>query len=86
MAKARTRILAGALILALPAGAALAQGITMPTNKPKAMSDEEMQQKAEQERAYKSAIGKIPDQKPNADPWGNVRGASTDQNKRPNSK
>jgi hypothetical protein len=33
--------------------------------------------KAQQERdsAYKSAISKMPSQKPATDPWGNIRGA-----------
>jgi hypothetical protein len=72
------RTIASAIIVALLAGPAAAQTtMSMPLNNgPKALSDDEKAQKAEQERAYKAAIGKIPDQKPATDPWGNVRAAS----------
>jgi hypothetical protein len=73
------RIVAGAIVLALLTGPATAQSMNMPLGATKTMSDDEKAQKAEQERAYKAAIGKIPNQKANADPWGNVRGTGASQ-------
>ena len=55
-------------------------GLNMPMDDEKQLTDEEKAKKAERERAYKNAIGKIPDQKPTADPWGNVRGAEQKKN------
>jgi hypothetical protein len=79
MAKAVLSIAAGAIVAALLTGSAVAQSMNMPLGGTKTLSDDEKAQKAEQERAYKAAIGKIPDQKANTDPWGNVRGAGTPQ-------
>jgi hypothetical protein len=78
-----TRLLASAAFIAMVSGSAHAQGMTMPMGgDSKSLTDEEKAKKAEQERAYKSAIGKIPDQKANTDPWGTIRpaGSQTKQN------
>ena len=72
-------MLRGGVVAAWLGGAAVAQSMNMPLGGTKTLSDDEKAQKAEQERAYKAAIGKIPDQKANTDPWGNVRGAGTPQ-------
>jgi hypothetical protein len=55
-------------------GSVLAQmpPMNFPMGKEKTLTDEEKAKNAQREQDYKSAIGKIPDQKP-ADPWGNVR-------------
>jgi hypothetical protein len=80
-------LLTAATLFALWAGPALAQGFNMPMGETKQLTDEEKQKKADQENAYKSAIGKIPDQKAKTDPWGNVRDAGTAQsNQRSNTK
>jgi hypothetical protein len=81
MAKAR-RLMGvglGAIVAALLTGPAVAQSMNMPLGATKTLSDDEKARKAEQEKAYKAAIGKIPDQKANTDPWGNVRGAGASQ-------
>jgi hypothetical protein len=72
---------AGAIVAALLTGPAVAQSMNMPLSvgDGKTLSDDEKARKAEQEKAYKAAIGKIPDQKANTDPWGNVRGAGSSQ-------
>jgi hypothetical protein len=52
-------------------------------------TDVEVNTERERDKAYKSGLGKIPDQKAKVDPWGNVRGAATppsDQTQRPASK
>lgn len=68
-------LVAGVLVTIVAlTGSALAQAPAMnfPMGKEKTLSDEEKAKNAQREQDYKSAIGKIPDQKP-ADPWGNVR-------------
>jgi hypothetical protein len=55
----------------------------------KAKSEDELKYEAEQDEAYKSGLSKIPDKKTSADPWGNIRGATTSQStvkQRPSSK
>jgi hypothetical protein len=52
-------------------------------------TDVEINTERDREKAYKSGIGKIPDQNAKVDPWGNVRGAATpqsNQTQRPASK
>jgi hypothetical protein len=78
-----TRVLASAALLASLNGSAYAQSMNLPMGgDTRPMTDEEREKKAEQERAYKAAIGKIPDQKPSSDPWGTIRpsGSQTKQN------
>jgi hypothetical protein len=55
-------------------------GITLGGDK-KAKSDDDIKYEKELDQAYKSGVGKIPDKKVNADPWGNVRGAATPPSK-----
>jgi hypothetical protein len=43
----------------------------------KAKTDDEIKYERQLDQAYKSGLSKIPDQKPKADPWGNIRGAVT---------
>ena len=75
-------VFAGVMIFAVttPAIGQTTPGLNMPMGDEKQLTDEEKEKKAERERAYKNAIGKIPDQKPSADPWGNVRGAEQKKN------
>jgi hypothetical protein len=48
---------------------------------------DEIKYEQELDQAYRSGISKIPDKKANADPWGNIRGAtSPSSQKRPSSK
>jgi hypothetical protein len=50
-------------------------------------TDEEVKQEQDRERAYKSGISKIPDQKAKVDPWGTVRSTPAPANpQRPASK
>ena len=68
-----------ALTIALPASRASAQ--TMPsmnviTDKP-GLTEEEKQKQAEQDRAYREQLKKLPAQNVKKDPWGNVRSAET---------
>jgi hypothetical protein len=64
---------AGALI-ALLTGAASAQipGVNL-APQDRQVSKEELEKRQATEDAYKSALKKIPDQKPASDPWGGVR-------------
>jgi hypothetical protein len=80
MQMARSKLVVGALSTAMTAalltGYAAAQTpeLHMPMGgDAKTMTDEEKQQQDEREREYKDAVKKIPDQKANTDPWGNVR-------------
>jgi hypothetical protein len=56
----------------------------------KAKTEDEIKYERDLDRAYKSGLNKIPDQKPKADPWGNIRGAATSPSnanqRRPSSK
>jgi hypothetical protein len=84
--------------MAVPAYAQLAPGSAPEGAKPsvtlggdkKAKSDDDIKYERELDKAYKSGLSKIPDQKAKADPWGNVRGAATPQSnptqRRPSSK
>jgi hypothetical protein len=47
----------------------------------KTMTPEEKEQEAQQQKAYRDSLRKIPDAKASNDPWGNVR--STDTPKTP---
>ena len=40
-------------------------------------SPEEKEQEAQQQKAYKESLKKIPDAKTSSDPWGNVRSVDT---------
>lgn len=83
MPMARSRRVMNAFIagmtVALLTGSAAAQSLNMPMGASKSLTDEEKERQAERERAYKDAIRKIPDQKANTDPWGNVRDAGSTQ-------
>jgi len=76
------RIALGLVMTVLLVGSALAQApsLMFPMGEEKQQTDEERAKNAERERNYKSAIGKIPDQKA-ADPWGNVRSSEPAPNK-----
>jgi hypothetical protein len=77
------RMALGLMMTAMLMGSALAQGLppmSFPMGGDKQLTDEEKAKNAERERAYKAAIGKIPDQKA-ADPWGNVRSSEPQSNK-----
>lgn len=67
-----------ALIVALMAGPASAQGIgtnILPDTPAKTPDQIEREQAIE--RDYKETLKKIPDGKANSDPWGSVRGAES---------
>jgi hypothetical protein len=76
------------MAMATPAGAQISPNLVGEGMHRK--TDVEVKQEQEREKNYKAGISKIPDQKGNADPWGNVRGAATPQSKqsqqRPGSK
>ncbi len=74
----RMRVFPMAMVLAVLAGPVYAQGVNLMAGERRLTSEEIEKNKAIDE-AYKSTIKKIPDQKPNADPWGNVRGSNATQ-------
>jgi hypothetical protein len=73
------RIAAVFALLAGPAYAQMPNINLMP--EVKSMTPEEKEQEAEQQKAYRDSLRKIPDAKASNDPWGNVR--STDAPKTP---
>ena len=78
------RLLPACAVAALVLGPAFAQpasqspssSIGIPFNPEKLPTEEEIQKRKDAERAYDAAIQKIPDKKPSADPWGNIRPSS----------
>jgi hypothetical protein len=85
---AKSRLVVGALSAAMTAalltGYAHAQSpeLHMPMGgDAKQLTDEEKEQQAEREKAYKDAVKKIPDQKAKADPWGDVRNSAPNTKK-----
>ena len=78
------RLLPAGAIAALVLGPAFAQPapqsssstIGIPLNPERPLTAEEIQKRKDAERAYDAAIQKIPDKKPSADPWGNIRPSS----------
>jgi hypothetical protein len=85
MARSRPVVntLSAAMTAALLTGSAAAQvpSLSMPMGgESKALTDQEKDQKAEREREYRDAVRKIPDQKANTDPWGNVRNSTPSTN------
>jgi hypothetical protein len=73
------RVAAVAMLLASPAFAQL-PNLNLLQDKP-GKTQEEKEADAAREKAYQDSLKKIPDAKPPADPWGNVR--STDAPKAP---
>lgn len=49
----------------------------------KSKTPEEKEQEAQQQKAYKDSLKKIPDAKVSNDPWGNVRSAETPKTSAP---
>lgn len=76
------KTVAAALLIAVLATPAFAQGIKQTRA---GSSPEEIKEKAEraksEDRAYNAAIGHIPEKKTSSDPWGNVRGSGSALNK-----
>jgi hypothetical protein len=73
------RRLVAATIIVMMGGPALAQiSPNLMGDGIKLKTDVEVKQERERENGYKAGLSKIPDQKANSDPWGNVR-ASTPQ-------
>lgn len=72
------RILTATAIMAALAGPAGAQGLNILQDKPP-LTEEEKQKIEDTDRAYRAARQKIPEQKTPADPWGNVRNATSPQ-------
>ena len=63
-----------AAIIALLTTAASAQSMNI-LGGSKMVTEDEVKAQQERDSAYKSAISKLPSQKPATDPWGNIRGA-----------
>ena len=61
------------VMLAVLTGPAFAQGINLLQEGKRPVTQEEVDRQKAIDEAYKSSMGKIPDQKPSTDPWGNVR-------------
>jgi hypothetical protein len=74
------RVAALIMLLATPAFAQLPQMNLLQDNKPP-KTQEEKDAEAARDKAYQDSLKKIPNAKPPADPWGNVR--STDTPKAP---
>jgi len=69
-----------AVLIALPGGAAMAQGVPMPGIQfggGNQMSPEEKARQEKLEKAARDAQSKLPDQKASNDPWANVRSSET---------
>jgi hypothetical protein len=69
------RIAAVFAVLAAPAFAQVPNINLMPELK--SQSPEEKEREAEQQKAYRESLKKIPDAKTSSDPWGNVRNVET---------
>jgi hypothetical protein len=73
-------MLSAAAVIALLTGPAYAQietpHINLLADSP-AKTQEELDQEAVQQKAYKDSLRKIPDAKTSSDPWGNVRAVDT---------
>jgi hypothetical protein len=69
------RIAAVVVLLTAPAYAQAPNINLMPELQSK--SPEEKEQEAQQQKAYKESLKKIPDAKASSDPWGNVRSVDT---------
>ena len=67
-----------AMALALLAGPVYAQAINL-VPQDKRLTNEEIERNKQIDEEYKASIKKIPDQKPNNDPWGSVRGSGASQ-------
>ena len=71
------RIAAVMVLLAAPAYAQMATPNINLMPELQAKSPEEKEQEAQQQKAYKESLKKIPDAKASSDPWGNVRSVDT---------
>jgi hypothetical protein len=69
------KALVTAAIIALATTGASAQSMNILQDKKRMVTEEEVKAQQERDSAYKSAISKVPSQKPATDPWGNIRGA-----------
>ena len=69
------RIAAVFALLAAPAYAQMPNINLMPDVK--SQTPEEKEQEAQQQKAYRDSLKKIPDAKASNDPWGNVRSPDT---------
>ncbi|HXX02723.1 MAG TPA: hypothetical protein VEJ37_00210 [Xanthobacteraceae bacterium] len=58
---------------AQPAQQSSSPSLGIPLNSERLPTEEEIQKRKDADRAYDAAIHKIPDKKPSADPWGNIR-------------
>jgi hypothetical protein len=67
----RAKILSAAIFLAFTAPAFAQVNIAMPTEKIK--TQDEVDRDAKRDQEYKASMQKVPDQKANNDPWGNIR-------------
>lgn len=79
------KIIQVAAVLALLAGTASAQSLNILSGERRVTPQEAAREKV-LEGEYQSAVGKIPDKKASADPWGTVRpktDASAGKQKRP---
>jgi hypothetical protein len=83
------KFIQGGAILALFAGPSFAQvpqapqgaqpnqsSLGIPLSTEKALTQEEIDRRKANDRAYDAAMRKIPDKKPPADPWGSIRPGS----------
>ena len=74
--RAAVGVAVGAVVLLTAPAYAQAPNINlMPELQSK--SPEEKEQEAQQQKAYKESLKKIPDAKASSDPWGNVRSVDT---------
>ena len=67
----RARILSAAMFLAFTAPAFAQVNLALPSEKYK--TQDEVDRDAKRDQDYKASMQKVPDQKANNDPWGNIR-------------
>jgi hypothetical protein len=79
------KIVRAAVRLVLLAGPAYAQmgGAMNMIPEDKKKTPEEIEREAVTDKAYRDSLRKIPNSKPNSDPWGNVRGPDSSKAAQP---
>jgi hypothetical protein len=71
----RCRLIQAGAILALSTAPVIAQ-MSVPLNPKRPPTQEELDKQKAADQAYEATMHKIPDKKPPADPWGNIRPSS----------
>jgi hypothetical protein len=67
--------MAAALVMQIPSAQAQPSALKGPSDKQKAHDAEVRAYEKQTDKAYRDTLKQIPDAKPSADPWGNLRAA-----------